>query len=80
MPRLATALVLGLAAVAANAQDVRSGPPDTSPAAGSNGARPFLYDARMPGDGLRQRALTDDRHPSAGAIVVAPKASEPGRE
>lgn len=80
MPRLAIALVLGLVAIAANAQDTRPGQPDTSPAAGINGARPFLFDARMPGDGLRRRAGTDDRHPISGAIVVAPKASEPGRE
>jgi hypothetical protein len=80
MSRLAIAFVAALATVAANAQDTRSGQSQTLAAAGANGTRPILYDARMPGDGVRQRAPSDDRHPNAGAIVVAPKASPPGRE
>jgi hypothetical protein len=34
----------------------------------------------MRGDGVRQGALGDDHHRNAGAIVVSPKASRPGRE
>jgi hypothetical protein len=80
MSRLATALVLVLAATAADAQDTKSEQSQTPAATSGNGTRPFLFDGRMPGDGARQRALANDRHPSAGAIVVPPKASQPGRE
>jgi hypothetical protein len=80
MSRLAIALVLALAATAANAQDTKSGQSHTSAVASANGTRPFLFDGRMPGDGVRQRALTEDHHPNAGAIVMPPKASQPGRE
>ncbi len=80
MLRLAIAFVLALAATAANAQDTKSGQPDTPPVASANGTRPFLFDGRMPGDGVRRRALADDHHPNAGAIVVPPKASQPARE
>jgi hypothetical protein len=80
MSRLAIAFVLALAATAANAQDIRSGQSDTPAVAGANETRPFLFDARMPGDGVRQRALADDHHPNTGAIVVPPKASPPARE
>jgi hypothetical protein len=31
-------------------------------------------------DGVRQRALADDYHINAGAIVLPPKANEPSRE
>jgi hypothetical protein len=34
----------------------------------------------MKGDGERQRVPADDHHSGAGAIVMPPKASEPGRE
>jgi len=34
----------------------------------------------MRGDGARQRVRADDRHPNAGAIVMPPQASQPGRE
>ena len=80
MSRLAIAFGLALAATAANAQDTKSEQSRTPGVAGDNGTRPFLFDGRMPGDGLRQRALADDHHPNAGAIVVPPKASQPGRE
>ena len=81
MSRLAIAFVLGLAATAANAQDDTKSEQSHTPAvASANGTRPFLFDGRMPGDGARQGALTDDHHPNAGAIVVPPKASQPGRE
>ena len=80
MSRLAIALVVALAATGANAQDTKSGQPDTPPVASANGTRPFLFDGRMPGDGARQGALANDHHPNAGAIVVPPKASQPGRE
>jgi hypothetical protein len=63
MSRLAIAFVLALAAVAANAQDTKSGQSQTPAVAGANGTRPFLFDGRMPGDGVRQRALSDDHHP-----------------
>jgi hypothetical protein len=41
----------------------------------------FLFDGRMKGDGARQAAPTDDRHPNAdiGAIIMPPKASQPAR-
>jgi hypothetical protein len=80
MSRPAIAFVLALAAVAANAQDTRSGQSQTPAVADANGMRPFLFDGRMPGDGLRQRVRSDDHHPNAGAILVPPKASPPGRE
>jgi hypothetical protein len=73
MSRLAIALVVALAATGANAQDTKSGQPDTPPVASANGIRPFLFDGRMPGDGGRRGAITDDHHPNVGAIVVPPK-------
>jgi hypothetical protein len=80
MSRLAIALVVALAATGANPQDTKSGQSDTPAVARANGTRPFLFDGRMPGDGVRRGAVTDDYHPNAGAIVVPPKASQPGRE
>ena len=79
MSRLAIAFVSALAATAPNAQDTKSGQSHAPAVAGANGTRPFLFDGRMPGDGVRG-ALADDHHPNAGAIVVPPKASQPGRE
>lgn len=78
--RLAVALVLALAATAANAQDGKSGPSQTPPAPGVDGTRPFLFEGRMKNDGVRREASTDDRHPSAGAIVMPPKTGNPARE
>jgi len=78
MPRVAIAFVLALAATAANAQDTRSVQSHTPAVADADGTRPFLFDGRMPGDGERQ-GPADDRHPNAGAIVVPPKTSQPGR-
>ena len=80
MSRPAIAFVLVLAATAANAQDIRSEQSQTPAVAGANGTRPFLFDGRMPGDGVRRGALADDHHPNAGAIVMPPKASQPERE
>jgi len=80
MSRLAIAFVLALTATAANAQDTKSGQSHTPAVASVDGTRPFLFDGRMRGDGVRQGALADDHHPNAGAIVVPPKASQPGRE
>jgi len=80
MSRLAIAFVLALAATAANAQDTKSEPSPAPAVASANGTRPFLFDGRMPGDGARQGALTDDHRPNAGAIVMPPKASQPTRE
>ena len=80
MSRLAIAFVLALAATAANAQDTKAGQSDTPALASANGTRPFLFDGRMPGDGVRQGALAGDHHPNAGVIVVPPKASQPERE
>ena len=80
MSRLAIALVLALAATGVNAQDTKSGQSNTPAVASANGTRPFLFDGRMPGDGARQGALANDHHPNAGAIVVPPKASQPGRD
>lgn len=80
MSRLAIAFVLALAATAAHAQDATPGQSQTSPLASANGTKPFLFDGRMQGDGVRPEARANDRHPNAGAIVVQPKASQPGQE
>jgi hypothetical protein len=80
MSRLAIAFVLALAATTANAQDTRPEQSQTPAVASGNGLRPFLFDARMPGDGSRQRALAGENHAKAGAIVMPPNASEPQRE
>jgi hypothetical protein len=80
MWRPAIAFVLALAAATANAQDTKSGQAQTPAGASGNGSRPFLFDARMPGDGSRQRAVTDEKHRNTGAVVMPPKASAPERE
>ena len=80
MSRLAIAIVLALAATAASAQDIKSGQSPTPAIASANGTQPFLFDGRMQGDGVRRRALADDRPSNAGAIVMPPKASEPRRD
>jgi len=80
MSGAAIALVLVLASTAANAQATRSGQSHTPSVAGADETRPFLFDGRMRGDGARQRVRADDRHPNAGAIVMPPQASQPGRE
>jgi len=80
MSRLAIAFVLALAASTASKQDATLGPSPSSAIANPNGTQPFLFDGRMRGDGARQGAPTDVRHPNAGAIVVQPKADQPGRE
>ena len=80
MSRIAIALVLALAATAADAQDTKSGQSDAPAVTSANGTRPFLFDGRMRGDGVRQGALADDHHPKAGAIVVPPKTNQPRRE
>jgi len=80
MSRLAIALVMALAATTANAQDTKSEQSQTPAVASGNGLRPFLFDGRMPGDGSRRRAVADENHPNAGAIVVPPKASQPERQ
>jgi len=79
MSRLAIAVVLSLAATAANAQNTKSEQSQT-PVASANGTRPFLFDGRMKGDGVRQGAPADDHHPYSGAIVMPPKTSQPERE
>lgn len=80
MSRLTAAFVLALTATAANAQDTKSEQSQMPAVASMNGTRPFLFDGRMQGDGARQRVRADDRHPGAGAIVVPPKAGQPGQE
>jgi hypothetical protein len=80
MSRPAIALVVALAATAANAQDTKSGQSDTPAAAGAKGTQPFLFDGRMPGVGVRRGAVTNDHHHNAGAVVMPPKASQPGRD
>src|SRR3954469_19083302 len=77
MSRPAIAFMLVLIATAANAQVTKSEQSQTPAAANPNETRSFLFDGRMPGDGVRQRALTDEHRPGAGAIVVPPKASQP---
>ena len=78
MSRLAFALVL--AVTSANAQDTKSEQSQTPSVASTNGTRPFLFDGRMPGDGVRQGAPARDHLPNAGAIIMPPKASQPERE
>jgi hypothetical protein len=80
MSRLAIAFTLTLAAMTANAQDTKSGQSRAPAVASTNGTQPFLFDGRMQGDGLRQGAPANNHHPSAGAIVVQPKASQQDRE
>jgi hypothetical protein len=80
MSRSAIAFVLALAATAAYAQDTKSEQSRTPFVASADGTRPFLFDGRMRGDGLRQGALADDHHLNAGAIVAPPKTGQPGRE
>jgi hypothetical protein len=58
----------------------RSGQSQTPAEAPGDTLRPFLFDGRMPGDGSRQRAVAGEEHPTAGAIVMPPKASQPERE
>jgi hypothetical protein len=77
MSRLAIALVLVLASVAANAQDGRPGSLQTPAAPSGNEMRPFLFDGRLPGDGARRQRVHDDRRRNAGTIVVPPKESQP---
>jgi hypothetical protein len=78
--RLAIVFVLALAVTAAKAQVTKSEQSQMPAIAGANGTRPFLFDGRMPGDGIRQGAPADDHHPNAGATVMPPKASQPERE
>lgn len=80
MSRLVIALVATVVATGANAQNTRSEKPEQPAAASANETRPFLFDGRMRGDGVRRRAIIDDRHTSAGAIVMPPNASQPARE
>ncbi len=80
MLRPAIAFMLALVATAANAQGTTSEQSQKPAVAGSNETRSFLFDGRMPGDGVRQRARTDEHRAGAGAIVLPPKASQPDRE
>jgi hypothetical protein len=80
MSRPAIAFALVLAVTSANAQDTKSEQSQTPTIATTNGARPFLFDGRMPGDGVRRGAPPGDQRPNAGAIVMPPKASQPDRE
>jgi hypothetical protein len=80
MSRLAIAFVLALAATAAKAQDTKSEQSTTRADASANGTRPFFFDGRMRGDGVRQGALANDHQHNAGAIVVPPRVSQPGLE
>jgi hypothetical protein len=70
MSRIAIAFVLALAATAANAQDTKSEQSQTPAVASANGTTPFLFDGRMKGDGVRQRAPADVRHPNADIGVT----------
>ena len=79
MSRLGIAFVLALAATAANAQDTKSRQSRAPEVPSADGARPFLFDGRMPGDGVRQGAPADHL-PNDGAIIMPPKASQPERE
>jgi hypothetical protein len=80
MSRLAIAFVLALAATVANAQNSGTAQSQTPAATSTDGTRPFLFDARLPGDEIRERAHARDRHPGVGTIVMPPKAGQPERE
>jgi hypothetical protein len=80
MSRLAISFVVVLAVTSANAQNTKSEQSQTPAVASTNGTRPFLFDGRMPGDGVRQGASASDHRPNAGAIVMPPRASQPERE
>jgi hypothetical protein len=75
MSKPAMALVVALAATGANAQDTKSGQSDTPAVARANGTRPFLFDGRMPGDGVRRGAITDDHHSNARHATESKPAS-----
>ena len=77
MSRLAIALVLALAATAANAQDTKSEQSTRRPSTARK-EHGRSIDGRMRGDGVRQGALADDHHPNAGAIVVPRKQASLG--
>ncbi len=79
MSRLAIALALALLVTAANAQNSSSEKSQSSGGANADGMRPFLFDARLPGDEIRERAFRN-RQPIGGTIVAPPKASQPDRE
>jgi hypothetical protein len=79
MSRLAIAFALALAATTANAQNAPSGQ-SQAPAASSTNEKPFLFDGRMKGDGVRREAQVDKRHPNAGAIIEQLKTSQPERK
>jgi len=76
--KFAIALVLVLAATAANAQDTTPRKSNTRDATSTNGTKPFLFDGRMRGDGARKPAPSNDPHPNVGAIVQ-PESSKPER-
>lgn len=80
MLRFAIAFMLALAATGANAQNSGAGKSQSPVATSTDGTRPFLFDARLPGDEIRERAHARDRHPGVGTIVMPPKASQPERE
>lgn len=56
MSKLVIAVVFALAATAANAQNTKSRQSQTPAVSGADGKRPFLFDGRMRGDGVRQGA------------------------
>lgn len=79
MSRLAIALASTLAATAAHAQNSGSGLPQNPTVGGEDRTRPFLFDARLPGNGIRERTHGPNHHPGVGTIVMPPKASQPER-
>jgi hypothetical protein len=80
MSRLAIVLASALSVTSATAQDTGSGRSREPSAARAYETQPFLFDGRMRGDGIRQRAPADNRIPNAGTTGVQPKANQPGRE
>lgn len=80
MSRIIIALAVALTATTATANAENSGSVQSqSPVAMGAGMQPFLFDARLPGDEVRERAARG-RQPVGGTIVVPPKASQPERE
>jgi hypothetical protein len=78
MPKFIIALVVAMTVTMANAENSSSG--QSSPkATDADRMQPFLFDARLPGDEVRERAA-HGRQPVSGTIATPPKVSQPQRE
>ncbi|ABE63266.1 hypothetical protein Nham_2476 [Nitrobacter hamburgensis X14] len=81
MSRLAIAFVMALAATAAHAQDTKSGQSPKPTVGNEHGTQPFLFDGRLPGDGVRKKKeRLHDKNPNSGTIIMRPETNEPKRD